>query len=305
MIGELGGMGLIRNAISQGSQAADHILKGNRRASKPGVYDAIVVGAGPAGISATLKLIEGGANVVLLEKEAYGGTIAHYPRAKVVMAGVLDIPMFGKVKRRKMSKEQLLSLWDDIRQRTNLPVQTGELVEGLERRSDGTWLVKSSTQAWPAANVLLALGRRGSPRKLGVAGEEQHKVHYRLLEPKEFKQKHVLIVGGGNSAVESAISLADEGKCKSVTISYRRSTFGRCRAENKKLITEAIAKGKVVALMPSNVTKIDETTVTLDCGDKGNIRIENDAMIIQIGGTAPASLLSTFGIDLITKYGEA
>lgn len=307
VIGELGGMGLIRNAVRQGRQAADHVVTSPRRGAGD-AYDAAVVGAGPAGISATLRLMEAGLRVVLLEREAFGGTIMHYPRAKVVMTGALEFAIIGTVKRNKMSKEQLVELWQSIMQRAKLPVRTGVLVEGVAADPDGMWRLETSAGPLRAANVLLGLGRRGSPRKLEVPGEAQPKVHYRLLEPAEFKGKHVLVVGGGNSAVESALSLADYGGCASVSISYRRNVFARCRAENRRRIDELIAARKVQPLMPSEVKRVDATSLLLSVGEKGDKRevtIPNDALIVQVGGTAPSELLQKFGIEVVTKRGEA
>lgn len=303
VIGELGGMGLIRNAVRQGRQAADHIASAQRR-GRGDAYDAAVVGAGPAGISATLRLMEAGLRVVLLEREAFGGTIMHYPRAKVVMTGALELPLVGAVRRRKMSKEQLVELWQSILAKTNLPVKTGVLVEGVSADPDGMWRLATTGGPVRAANVLLGLGRRGSPRKLEVPGEEQPKVHYRLLEPAEFAGKHVLVVGGGNSAVESALSLSDSNGCASVSISYRRNAFARCRAENRRRIDEAIRAGKVRALMPSEVKSIGMSDLVLTM-DKREMTIPNDAVIVQVGGTAPAELLQKFGIEVVTKRGEA
>ncbi|HSO36547.1 MAG TPA: NAD(P)-binding domain-containing protein [Labilithrix sp.] len=302
IVGELGGMGLIRNAVRQGRQAADHIATTPRRGTAD-AYDVAVVGAGPAGISATLRLMEAGLRVLLLEREAFGGTIMHYPRAKVVMTGALDFALIGTVRRSKMSKEQLVELWQSIQHKANLPVKTGVLVEGVAADADGMWRLETSGGAVRAANVVLGLGRRGSPRKLEVDGEEQAKVHYRLLEPAEFKGKHVLVVGGGNSAVETALSLADSNGCASVTISYRRNVFARCRAENRRRIDECIQAGKVRTLMPSEVKRINGSDVVLAAGSD-MVTIPNDAVIVQIGGTAPSELLEKFGIEVVTKRGE-
>lgn len=303
IIGELGGMGLIRNAIRQGTQAADHVVQSQRR-GKNGAVDAIVVGAGPSGIGATLRLMEAGLKVSLLEREALGGTITHFPRAKVTMTGTLEFPMFGKIKRRRMKKEELLELWEEIRMKTGLPVETGQLVEEIKEGSDGMWEVKTPSGVRRGATVLLGLGRRGTPRKLEVPGEELPKVHYRLLEPAEFKDKHVLVVGGGNSAVENAIMLAEFGGCASVALSYRRSTLARCRAENRTKIEAAIQNGSVRALLPSEVVRVGERDVVLKNGAE-TTTIPNDSVIVQIGGTAPAELLARFGVEVVKKYGEA
>jgi thioredoxin reductase/NAD-dependent dihydropyrimidine dehydrogenase PreA subunit len=304
VIGELGGMGLIRNAVTQGRQAATHVASAGRRGAGD-AYDAVVVGAGPAGLSATLRLKEAGKKVLLLERADVGGTIMHYPRAKVVMTGVLDFAMVGRVKRRTMSKEELVDLWRTIVAKASLPVKTGVTVESLHAEADGMWRVDTNTGAVRTANVLLALGRRGNPRKLEVPGEEQAKVHYNLLEPDPFAGKNVLVVGGGNSAVETALSLSDFGRCASVSISYRRSAFARCRAENRRRIDAAIAAGTVRPLMPSEVVQIGESEVVLKTEDGRTMSLPNDAVIVQIGGTAPSELLKTFGIDVVTKRGEA
>jgi thioredoxin reductase len=263
-----------------------------------------VVGARPAGISATLRLIQEGLNVLLIDREGFGGTILHYPRAKVVMTGVLELPIFGKVPRRQLSKEELVSVWQDIREKTQPPMVIGELVTRIDPRDDGMWTVVSDRGVRHAANVILALGGRGSPQKLGVLGEERGKVAYRLLEPKEFSGKHVLVVGGGNSAVESAVSLADEGVCASVSISYRRSEFARCRAENRRRVADHITSGAVRALFSTEVTDIGEHGVTLRDASGRQQQTANDAVIIQIGGTPPGQLLKSLGISLTTKYGE-
>jgi thioredoxin reductase (NADPH) len=309
VIGELGGMGLIRNAVSQGKQAADHVIAGTAkeptlRRGVGGALDALVVGAGPAGISATLRLMEAGLKVHLIDREGFGGTILHYPRAKVVMTGAIELPIYGTLKKRTMSKEALVALWQDILARTQPPFVGGELVERLSLGDDDMWSVHSTSGVRRAANVLLALGVRGSPQKLGVSGEDLPKVAYRLLEPTEFEGKRVLVVGGGNSAVESAIALADYGGCASVAISYRRAHFARCRGENRRRIEEAIAQGKVTALMSTEVQHITEDSVTLSTPEGPRV-LPNDGVIVQIGGTSPSKLLRSFGVEIITKYGEA
>lgn len=303
VVGELGGMGLIRNAVSQGRQAADHIVSGPRRGAGE-AYDAVVVGAGPAGLSTTLRLTEAGLRTVLVDRDSVGGTIMHYPRAKVVMTGALNFAGYGTVKRSKMSKEELVALWNEIIAKRSLPVKTGVMVEGVSETSDGMWRLDTSKGPMVAANVVLALGRRGTPRKLGVPGEDLSKVSYTLLEPDPFKGKHVLVVGGGNSAVENALALADFGGCASVSISYRRGAFARCRAENKRRIDELIQSGKVRPLMPSELVRVSDGEVTLDVGGK-TTSLPNDSVIVQIGGTAPAELLQKFGIEVVVKRGEA
>jgi thioredoxin reductase len=185
-----------------------------------------------------------------------------------------------------------------------MKVMTGVTVEGVSADADGMWSLSTTKGGVRAANVLLGLGRRGTPRQLGVPGEELPKVSYMVLEPAQFKGQNVLVVGGGNSAVENAIALAEQGGCKSVSISYRREAFARCRMENRRRIEELIREGKVFAILPSEVVQIRAGDVVLDVNGKRQ-KLENDAVIVQIGGTAPSELLQKFGIEVVTKRGEA
>ena len=220
------------------------------------------------------------------------------------MTGDLPLPLVGTLKRRTMTRERLVELCADIQKRFNVPFKSHELVQSVAEAPDGMWVVRSQTAEFHTANVVLALGTRGSPRRLGVAGEELPKVHYRLLEPQEFAAKHALVVGGGNSAVESALSLSDFAGCSSVTISYRRDQFLRCRSDNRRRIDEAFQRGTVRALMSTNIVRIEPKSVTLSNGGSSPHVIDNDAIIAQLGGTAPAEVLKSFGIALVTKYGE-
>jgi thioredoxin reductase (NADPH) len=208
------------------------------------------------------------------------------------------------VKQRTMAKEELVELWQAVRAQTKPPLCEGELVEALHLEADGMWSVRSDRQARRAANVLLALGVRGSPQKLGVPGEELAKVCYRLLEPREFAGKHVLVVGGGNSAVENALSLANDGACASVSISYRKDKFARCRGSNRTQIEAAISEGRIRGLLGSQLRSIDAHSVSL-VAHAGPLQLQNDAVIVQIGGTPPSALLKTFGVEIVTKFGEA
>ncbi len=304
VVGELGGMGLIRNAIRQGTEVGEYIAAAKRRGDGADMLDAVVVGSGPAGISATLSLMQEGLSVTLLEGDSYGGTISHYPRAKVVMTGPLEIPGMPKVKKRTMSKEELLELWETIRSSKEIALETGQEVVGLEQTGAG-WRVITKVGEYSAANVVLALGRRGSPRKLGIPGEELQKVCYRLLEPDPFAQKHVLIVGGGNSAAECAIALAEFQGCASVGISYRRGEFARLRAQVRQSLLEFIESGAIQSHLQTQVTGIDPNSVTLSHSDGQSQQLQNDAVVVQIGGTPPSALLDKLGIATVEKRGEA
>lgn len=302
VVGELGGMGLIRNAIEQGRQAAIAIAKSDRRGSA-GDLDAVVIGAGPAGIATALGLLAHGLRVQIVEQERYGGTIAHYPRAKVVMTGSLELPGYGTVRRKTMNKEQLVELWNDIRERQQLAVTEGVRVESIV--ADGkTWRVAGGTWNDRAANVVLALGRRGAPKQLGVPGEDLPKVSYRLLEPEPFAGKHVMVVGGGNAAADCAIALAEAKQCASVALSYRRSELLRLRSSVRAAIERAFADGSIRPLLGTEVVSIAAHEVMLRT-DGQLAPVRNDAVIVQIGGQAPSQLLRAVGIELVEKRGDA
>jgi thioredoxin reductase/NAD-dependent dihydropyrimidine dehydrogenase PreA subunit len=301
VIGELSGMGLIRNAMEQGRQAAATIARSGRR-GRPGELDVIVVGAGPAGIGAALALLAHGLKVQIVDQDRYGGTITHYPRAKVVMTGSFELPGYGSVRRRTMTKEQLLELWTDIRERIPLDIKEGVRVESIH--PDGpSWRLVGPGWQDRAAAVVLALGRRGAPKELGVPGEELSKVSYRLIEPEPFTAKHVMIVGGGNAAADCAIALANAKLCASVSISYRRPELARLRSSVRKEIERHIAAGTIVPLLATEVVSIAERHVTLKTID-GVQQMINDNVIVQIGGQPPSELLRTIGIELVEKRGE-
>jgi len=301
IVGELGGMGLIRNAVEQGRQAALHAARRGRRGSD---VDALVIGAGPAGISAALQAQAAGLRTILVEQGEYGGTIRHYPRDKVVMTGQLELAGYGTVRRRTMSKEELLALWDDVRARAGLDIRTGVTIDRIAARG-GEWEVGGAHFSARAGSVMLALGRRGSPRRLGVPGEELAKVHYRLLEPEPFAGHHVLVVGGGNAAADVALALARFRRCASVTLSYRRRQLARLRSSVRHELDAALAARTVIPALGTTVESIEPHSVTLR--DERGVRttIPNDAVIVQIGGTAPTELLRSIGVDLVTKRGEA
>ncbi|MGH9884987.1 MAG: NAD(P)-binding domain-containing protein [bacterium] len=302
VIGELSGIGLIRNAMEQGRQAAVTIAKSGRR-GRPGELDAIVVGAGPAGIGAALALIAHGLKVQIVDQDRYGGTIAHYPRAKVVMTGSFELPGYGSVRRKTMTKEQLLDLWTDIRERIQLDIKEGIRVE--EIHADGpSWRLVGPGWHDRAAAVVLALGRRGAPKELGVPGEQLTKVSYRLIEPEPFAAKHVMIVGGGNAAADCAIALANAKLCKSVSISYRRPELARLRSSVRKEVERCVEAGAIVPLLSTEVVEIAEHHVTLKTPE-GLRQMVNDRVIVQIGGQPPSALLRTIGIELVEKRGEA
>ena len=220
--GELGGMGLIRNAVEQGRQAIEAIAARTTSACH-GMLDVCIIGGGPAGISASLSALEKGLRYVTVEQDTLGGSVAHFPRGKVVMTAPATLAIAGEMKFKEVSKESLLAFWKDVVRKTGVKINFQERVVSVEA-TNGGFAVKTTRSSYLSRTVLLAIGRRGTPRRLGVPGEESPKVMYRLIDPKQFQGKHVLVVGGGDSALEAAASLADQPGTR-VTLSYRNDAF--------------------------------------------------------------------------------
>jgi len=301
--GELGGMGLIRNAIEQGRQALESINKRVGRGEREaGVYDVVIVGLGPAGFSATLAAKEHGLNYLALEQETLGGTVAHYPKGKVVMTAPAVLPIVGQTKFTETTKEELLDFWKDAERRSEVNISYEERVTKIDR-DDSMFVVTTQKGVYKARTVLLAIGRRGIPRKLGVPGEDKTKVIYEMIEPEQFQQQHVLVVGGGNSALEAATTLV-ELPGTTVTLSYRSDTFARVKQKIRDLVQVAQDAGRLNVMMSSNVREIRDDDVLLE-QDGETISLKTDSVIVCVGGILPTGFLKKIGIESETKYGVA
>ena len=299
--GELGGMGLIKNAVEQGRQAVENIVRTfnkNHTAS----FDLIIVGAGPAGISGSLTARKHGLKSLLLEQDSLGGTVFSFPRKKIVMTSPMDLPLYGKVKLFETSKTELLELWNTVLEKNSITVNENSKVESIALEEGIFKVTTLKGDIYSCARILLAIGRRGTPRKLNVPGENKEKVAYRLLEAEEITKKHVLVVGGGDSAVESALLLADQNH---VTLSYRNEVFNRIKPLNNMALNKSIADGKLEVLLGSNVISIDDSMVNISVGGIGEIRqIPNDLVYIFAGGELPTQFLEKAGIKITRKFGE-
>lgn len=299
--GELGGMGLIKNAITQGRQAVDAIKraldKGHQQA-----YDLVIVGAGPAGLSAALEAKANQLKFTIVEQDSIGGTLAHYPRGKMVMTQPADLPLVGEFQFREASKEDLVGFWHEVIRKTNLKVQINTRVETVEPEQQG-FMVRTTKGDFSTNKVLLALGRRGTPRKLDIPGESLSKVVYRLVDPEQYIGQSILIVGGGDSAVEAATSIARQPGTK-VTLCYRGKVFDRVKQTNRDRLTTAQSRYHLTVLTETQVKEVKSNAVVVDTPE-GVKQIPNDYVIVCAGGLLPTPFLHKVGIEVEAKFGTA
>jgi thioredoxin reductase (NADPH) len=298
IVGELGGLALIKNAVNQGRDCIDIISNrvgalGHRRMASD-VLDVLIVGAGPAGISASLRAAEKKLNYLTLDEGEMGGTVAKYPRQKLVMTSPVEFPMYGKFKKTELSKEELIAFWSKVLERTDFKFRKGEKVEDVKKGEDGIFVVVTAKNQYRAYAVVLALGKSGSPRKLGVNGEELPKVMYRLIEADHYVNKRILVVGGGDSAIEAAMGLAHQVG-NQVTLSYRKEAFSRIKERNSQRIQECLRKGKLQVIFNSVPVEFRQDAVVLEVQGKLQ-QFPNDYVWIFAGGEPPTAFLKRIGL---------
>ncbi len=300
--GELGGMGLIRNAIEQGRQAMEQISERIGGRTSGGQLDVAIIGAGPAGIAATLAAHQRGVRYVTLEQDALGGTVANFPRGKLVMTQPARLPMVGEVEFGETDKETLMAFWKKVEIDTGINIHYRERMESVEP-VDGGFLVRTTRNSYRARYVLLAIGRRGTPRRLGVAGEALPKVVYVLTDPAQHAGKRVLVVGGGDSALEAAEALAAQPGTR-VSLSYRGVAFDRAKRRNRDRVMALAQERALTLLLETEVVAFEDGAVTLRHGEK-TLQLKNDVVIVCAGGVLPTGLLRELGVRVETKYGQA
>jgi thioredoxin reductase (NADPH) len=298
IVGELGGIGLIKNAVNQAARAVNHIV-GKKVLDKKLNYDVVIVGAGPAGLTAALASQEHGLRYIVLEQGSIGGSIFHYPRQKLVLTAPVELPLYGKLKVSEITKEELLKMWMNVIESRKIRIQINTKVDGIAQNQEG-FHVSYGSSNYTAKYVLLALGRRGSPRKLGVPGEDLPKVAYQLIEAEMYSQRNILIVGGGDSAVEAAVALARQ-KGNTITLSYRRNEFVRLKEKNEKNIADMIQAKKIRVIFNSQLVEIRRENVIIKEEPRQLHTISNDNIFIFAGGEMPVELLKQAGVRLRTE----
>lgn len=304
VVGELGGMGLIRNAFEQARQCVEGI-KSEKREVPRDALDALIVGCGPAGLAATLNCMDARLRFMTVEKEDIGGTVRYYPRKKLVMTYPLKVPGYGTLKHKHIQKEDLIEVWYDIVEKTKVrsQINTGEMFGKTGPTDSNCFEVKTNKGTYKTRRIILAIGRRGIPRKLDIPGEDGPNVSYSLLEPEQYANNRVVIVGGGDSAVEAALALADQEGTE-VRLSYRKDAFSRIKPLNQERIERAIEGGKVQFLPKTNLTRITPDAVTYRNGGETERTLDNDYVFIFAGGTLPTRMLHDLDIQIDTKFGE-
>ncbi len=303
IIGELGGIGLIRNAVEQAKKCIEYIAKNRPKRETEEQYDVVIIGAGPAGLTASLSALKYRLKYITLEQEdSIGGTILHYPRQKIVMTFPVDLPLYGRLKFYEVPKEMLYQTWVEIVNKFSLNIKMAQKVVDIIIEDGFFKVLTEKGESYRAKNVVLALGRRGSPRKLGVPGEDLGKVSYKLIEAENYNNCNVLVVGGGDSAVESAMALANQIN-NDIVISYRGDAFKSIKPRNRERIQKYIQEGKIKVIFNSNVKEIKPGSVILKTPE-GEIEIKNDYVFIFIGGTLPYDLLKKIGIKIVQKSGN-
>lgn len=300
--GELGGMGLIRNAVTQGRQAVEAIARRRTADGSKHDLDLVIVGAGPAGFSASLSAKALGLRFETLEQDSLGGCVFQYPRGKVVMTQPAELAIIGQVRFRNTSKEELLAFWQEAERLSGVQIRYKQHVQTIDRDGEG-FVVRTDKGQFRSRNVLLAIGRRGTPRTLGVEGEQLSKVVYRLVDAEQYRGRKVLVVGGGDSALEAAASIAEQDGT-SVTLSYRGDAFQRAKPRNRQRIDDAVRAGRLRLCLRSQVRRIAAAVVELDIEGRTE-QVDNDDVIISAGGILPTALLQQAGIHVETKHGTA
>jgi putative YpdA family bacillithiol system oxidoreductase len=302
IVGELGGMGLIKTAVNEGRIVVDYIrarFGDSRGSAEEAEYDLAIVGAGPAGLSASLTAKMHGLRYITLEQGDVASTIRQYPRHKFLMAEPVTMPLYGQLYVADGTKEALLGVWESIVANTGVEIHTNERVKAVQRTRDATFSVTTVRSTYLARCVVLAMGKRGIPRRLGVPGEDLAKVAHKLIEAESYCGCNILVVGGGDSAVEAALALSKASR-NHVTLSYRRAGFERVRERNRAMLAEAEKQRRIQVLRNSEVIEIIPDSVVLNT-PAGSVEIPNDYVFSLIGGEPPEEFLLKTGVEIVEK----
>ncbi|MGH9718824.1 MAG: NAD(P)-binding domain-containing protein [Bryobacteraceae bacterium] len=295
IIGDLSGAPVIKLAMAHGAEVAHHIAsQPDARSTGPQDYDLVVAGAGAAGLNAALVARDLGLRVLVLEKNKIANTIEDFPVGKWIYAEPESEPPKGKLWLDGAPKEDLIARWSEAIRDNHLEVRTGEGLTSLAKQKDGSFEVGTAVGKYHSRRVVLATGQRGSPRRLDVPGEDREEVYHRLYSPRDYVDEKILVVGGGNSAVEAALSLSEQN---SVVLSYRGKEFTRVFKDNARRLRAAVAAGRIRLLVESTVEGFDDGSCSLKVGAE-LVRLPYDHAFVLVGADAPTEFLRSLGIRM-------
>lgn len=302
IIGDLAGAPVIKLAMEQGFNVIKHIAAlPDAKSGNPDVLDLLIVGAGASGLNAALTAKDEGLTSVILEKGKVANTIENFPEGKWVYAEPDKTPPKGKLWLDGAQKEDLIKRWTDIVESNKLDVRLMEPLEEINRTGD-FFEIKTPKSTLKAKRIILATGMRGNPRKLGVDGEDQEKVYHQLYSPRKYKNENIIVVGGGNSAIEAAITLSEQNK---VYLSYRKGEFARIFKDNERLLNEHVAAGNIELILNSQITEFGQTeaAISIDKGGHEESRsIPYNHAFVLIGADIPRQFLKSLGIKLENEW---
>ncbi len=301
IIGDLAGAPVIKLAMAQGYEVIEHIAsKSDAIGNDPDQYDLLIVGAGASGLNAALAAGENGMRFLVLDKSKVANTIENFPEGKWVYAEPDKTVPKGKLWLDGARKEDLVQRWNQIIAENHIDVRTGEGLQSLERLKKGGFIARTEKGEYRARRIVLATGQRGNPRKLNVPGEDREPVYHRLYSPKHYKGEDILVVGGGNSAVEAAVTLAEQNRVKLI---HRRDTLGLVFQDNKRKLDEAVAAGSIEILWNAGITEFGDTEATVQI--KGNAaprRLPYQHAFVLVGAELPSRFLQSLGIRLENEW---
>ncbi len=301
IIGDLTGIPLLKLAAESGKKIVEYcsnnaeFLKSKQNKTDESVYDIIIVGAGPAGIAAGIESSKKDFSFKILESAKRFNTIMNFPKGKPIIAAPDDYQQHSDLKINNGIKESLLDELNEQIKNIELPIKEGVMVERIEKEKNH-FNILTSERNYKALRVILAIGKSGNSRMLNVAGEDLPKVYNRLFDPNDAKNENVLVVGGGDSAIETAIAVSH--CANSVTLSYRKPSFARPKQQNEQILKELVKQGKVKLLLETNVKEIKENSVILSDKNKKEIEVENSMIYTMIGKELPTDFFKRSNIKM-------
>lgn len=294
IIGDLAGAPVIKLAMEHGYEVINHIASlPDAKGEDEAVYDVLICGSGAAGLNAALQAHEHGMSCLVLEKGKIANTIENFPEGKWIYAEPDQVPPKGKLWLDGAAKEDLLSRWHSIVDDNKLNVKTGEEVQNITREN-GTFSVTTDKENYQARRVILAMGQRGNPRTLGVPGEDREEVYHQLYSPRLYENQNIIVIGGGNSAIEAALTLAEENN---VLLSYRKDSFYRIFKDNEKKLFVAIAEGSIEIVFESNIVEFKDKEAVLQVKNETRTVPYNHAFVL-VGAEMPVKFFKKIGAKL-------